>query len=159
MSVTAGSVFQDSHLPLVVWLRAIWQVASQKNGISAQGLQRVLGLGSYKTAWTMLHKLRRTMVRPGCDRLSSVVEVDETYRGAEEPGLIGRLTENKVLVAYGALMRSQYPALQQANNEMDTRQYVLCFRLLGLHLALVVIAIQPRYDPNPSVRTDCDSTS
>ena len=99
MSVTAGTVFQDSHLPLTVWLRAIWQVTSQKNGISALGLQRVLGLGSYKTAWTMLHKLRRAMVRPGRDRLSGVVEVDETYWGAEEPGLIGRLTENKALVA------------------------------------------------------------
>ena len=99
MSVTAGTVFQDSHLPLTIWLRAIWQVTSQKNGISAMGLQRVLGLGSYQTAWMMLHKLRRAMIRPGRDRLSGIVEVDETYWGAEEPGLIGRLTENKVLVA------------------------------------------------------------
>jgi transposase-like protein len=50
MSVTAGTVFQDSHLPLTIWIRAIWQVTSQKNGISAMGLQRVLGLGSYQTA-------------------------------------------------------------------------------------------------------------
>jgi transposase-like protein len=99
MSVTAGTVFQDSHLPLTIWLRAIWQVTSQKNGISAMGLQRVLGLGSYQTAWMMLHKLRRAMIRPDRDRLSGIVEVDETYWGAEEPGLIGRLTENKVLVA------------------------------------------------------------
>src|ERR1039457_843774 len=68
----------DSHLPLTIWFRAIWQVTSQKNGISALGLQRVLGLGSYKTAWAMLHKLRRAMVRPGRDRLSGTVEVDET---------------------------------------------------------------------------------
>jgi len=99
MSVTAGTVFQDSHLPLTIWLRAIWQATSQKNGISAMGLQRVLGLGSYQTAWMMLHKLRRAMVCPGRERLSGVVEVDETYWGGEEPGLIGRLTENKVLVA------------------------------------------------------------
>ena len=99
MSVTSGTVFQDSHLPLTIWFRAIWQVPSQKNGISALGLQRVLGLGSYKTAWAMLHKLRRAMVRPGRDRLSGVVEVDATYWGAEEPGLIGRLTENKTLLA------------------------------------------------------------
>src|SRR5664280_1581508 len=98
----AGTVFQDSHLPLTIWFRAIWQVTSQKNGISAMGLQRVLGLGSYKTAWAMLHKLRRAMVRPGRDRLSGTVEVDETYWGAEESGLIGRLTVNKAIIAVAA---------------------------------------------------------
>jgi hypothetical protein len=75
----AGTIFQDSKLPLTVWFRAIWHVTSQKNGVSALGLQRVLGLGSYKTAWAMLHKLRRAMVRPGRDRLRGVVEVDETH--------------------------------------------------------------------------------
>jgi hypothetical protein len=77
MSVTAGTIFQDTHLPLTLWFRAMWQITSQKNGISALGLQRVLGLGSYKTAWAMLHKLRRAMVRPGRDPLAGVVEVDE----------------------------------------------------------------------------------
>ena len=90
MSVTAGTIFQDSHLPLTIWFRAMWQITSQKNGISALGLQRVLGLGSYKTAWAMLHKLRRAMVRPGRDRLDGVVEVDETYWGGEEPGAAER---------------------------------------------------------------------
>ena len=51
MSVTAGTIFQDSHVPLTIWFRAMWQITSQKNGMSALGLQRVLGLGSYKTAW------------------------------------------------------------------------------------------------------------
>lgn len=99
MSVTAGSIFQDTHLPLTIWFRAMWQVTSQKNGISALGLQRVLGLGSYKTAWAMLHKLRRAMIRPDRDRLEGVVEVDETYWGGDEPGLIGRQTEAKALIA------------------------------------------------------------
>jgi hypothetical protein len=67
--VTAGTIFQDSRLPLTLWFRAVWWVTSQKNGVSAMGLQRVLGLKSYKTAWEMLHKLRRAMVRPGRDRL------------------------------------------------------------------------------------------
>jgi transposase-like protein len=101
-SVTAGTIFQDSHLPLSTWFRAIWQVVSQKNGISALGLQRVLGLGSYKTAWAMLHKLRRAMIRPGRDRLGGVVEVDETYWGGEEPGVAGRLTHEKALVIVAA---------------------------------------------------------
>jgi transposase-like protein len=101
-SVTAGTVFQDSHLPLTIWFRAMWQITSQKNGISALGLQRVLGLGSYKTAWAMLHKLRRAMVRPGRDQLAGVVEVDEAYWGGEETGTIGRKTELKTRIIVAA---------------------------------------------------------
>ena len=89
-------------MPLTTWFRAMWQVTSQKNGVSALGLQRVLGLGSYKTAWAMLHKLRRAMVRPGRDRLRGVVEVDETYWGGEEEGAVGRLTEEKALIMVAA---------------------------------------------------------
>ena len=102
MSVTAGTIFQDSHLPLTIWFRTMWQMTSQKNGISALGLQRVLGLGSYKTAWAMLHKLRRAMVRAGRDRLDGVVEVDETYWGGEETGAIGRRTELKAMIIVAA---------------------------------------------------------
>ena len=101
-SITAGTIFQGSHLPLTVWFRAIWYITSQKNGVSALGMQRVLGLGSYKTAWALLHKLRRAMVRPGRDRLHGSVEVDETYWGGEEEGVIGRLTEDKALIAVAA---------------------------------------------------------
>ncbi len=81
-SVTAGTIFHRSRLPLSTWLAAAWFVCAQKNGVSALGLQRVLGFGSYETAWTWLHKLRRAMVRPDRDRLDGVVEVDETYFGA-----------------------------------------------------------------------------
>jgi transposase-like protein len=89
-SVTAGTIFQDTHKSLTLWFRAIWHVTSQKTGASALGLQRVLGLGSYQTAWTWLHKLRRAMVRPGRDRLSGRVEVDETYVGGLDRGQKGR---------------------------------------------------------------------
>jgi transposase-like protein len=101
-SAMAGTVFQDSKLPLTVWFRAIWQLTSQKNGVSALGLQRVLGLGSYKTAWTVLHKLRRAMVRPGRDRLGGIVEVDEAYWGGEEPDVRGRQADEKALIAVAA---------------------------------------------------------
>jgi len=77
-------------------------VTNQKNGISALGLQRALGLGSYKTAWAILHKLRRAMVRPGRDRLTGIVEVDETYWGGKEPGVTGRGAEEKALIIVGA---------------------------------------------------------
>ena len=102
ISVTAGTVFQDSRLPLTLWFRAVWWVTSQKNGVSAMGLQRVLGLKSYKTAWTLLHKLRRAMVRPGRDRLSGRVEVDEAMVGGEEEGVHGRQTETKAMIAVAA---------------------------------------------------------
>src|SRR4030043_460349 len=88
-SVIAGTVFQDTKKPLRLWFRAIWHVTSQKYGANALGLQRVLGLGSYRTAWTWLHKLRCAMVRPGRERLSGVVEADETYIGGEAPGKRG----------------------------------------------------------------------
>jgi transposase-like protein len=74
----------------------------QKNGVSALGLQRVLGLGSYRTAWVWLHKLRTAMVRPGRDLLSGVVEVDETYIGGERPGRRGRGAAGKALVFIAA---------------------------------------------------------
>ena len=101
-SVTAGTIFQGSRLSLVLWFRAVWYVTSQKNGVSALGVQRVLGLGSYQTAWAWLHKLRRAMVRPGRDRLAGTVEVDETYWGAKEEGVVGRQTEEKALVLVAA---------------------------------------------------------
>jgi transposase-like protein/predicted RNA-binding Zn-ribbon protein involved in translation (DUF1610 family) len=98
-SVTAGTIFQDLRTPLPVWFRAMWAVTSQKTGISALGLQRELGLRSYKTAWAWLHKLRRAMVRPGRDRLTGQVEVDEAYIGGVHAGRTGRQTDTKALVA------------------------------------------------------------
>jgi transposase-like protein len=97
-SVTAGTIFQDTKKPLRLWFRAIWQVTSQKYGANALGLQRVLGLGSYRTAWSWLQKLRRAMVRPGRDRLPGIVQVDETYVGGEKPGKRGRGATGKALV-------------------------------------------------------------
>lgn len=78
-TVTAGTIFEKTRTPLKVWLAAAWYITSQKHGVSALGLQRVLGLGSYQTAWTMLHRFRRAMVRPGRERLAGMVEVDEVY--------------------------------------------------------------------------------
>jgi hypothetical protein len=78
-TVTAGTIFEKTRTPLRVWLAAAWYVTSQKQGINALGLQRVLGLGSYQTAWAMLHRFRAAMVRPGRERLHGTVEVDETY--------------------------------------------------------------------------------
>jgi transposase-like protein/ribosomal protein L37AE/L43A len=96
-SVIAGTIFQDTHKPLTLWFRAIWYITSSKSGTSALGLQRILGLGSYRTAWTWLHKLRRAMIRQGRDKLSGIIEVDETYIGSPESGKRGRGAGNKIL--------------------------------------------------------------
>ena len=78
-TVTAGTIFDKTRTPLRVWFAAAWYLTSQKQGVSALGLQRVLGLNSYQTAWAMLHRFRRAMVRPDRDLLCGTVEVDEAY--------------------------------------------------------------------------------
>jgi len=97
-SLTAGTMFQDTRSPLRTWFQAIWYVTGQKHGASALGLQRVLGLGSYHTAWAWLHRLRQAMVRPGRERLTGTVQVDESYWGGERPGKRGRGATGKSLI-------------------------------------------------------------
>lgn len=100
-SVTAGTIFHRSRLPLRTWFAAMWFVCAQKNGVSALGLQRVLGFGSYETAWAWLHKLRRTMVRPDRDLLGGegvTVEMDSTFIGGRKQGQRGPRYDNKTEV-------------------------------------------------------------
>ena len=105
-SVTAGTLFDRRRSPLTVWFTACWMFASQKDGVSALGLQRALEIGSYATAWAMLHRLRSVLVRPGRERLTGTVEVDETYIGGEEPGLPGgRARGKKALVGVAVELR------------------------------------------------------
>lgn len=108
-SITAGTLFHKTHKPLRIWFLAMWFVTSQKHGASALGLKRVLGLGSYNTAWEWLHKLRRGMVRPGRDHLKSPVEVDETYIGGVGTQIRGRGAEGKTIVAIAAEIRGKGP--------------------------------------------------
>jgi len=99
ISVTAGTIFHGTRTPLTVWFAAAWYMTSAKNGVSAKTLHRLLGFGSYQTAWTMLHRFRAATVRPGRDRLTGTVEVDETFVGGIRPGKRGRGAEGKTLVA------------------------------------------------------------
>lgn len=94
-SVTSRTMFDRRRTPLTVWFEACWMFASRKDGMSALSLQRSLEIGSYPTAWAMLHRLRAVLVRPGRDRLAGMVEVDETYIGGEEPGLRGGRAKGK----------------------------------------------------------------
>ena len=97
-STTAGTIFDRTRTPLTVWFTACWLFASDKGGISALSLKHGLEIGSYQTAWAMLHRLRSVLVRPGRERLTGTVEVDETLIGGAEPGLRGgRARGKKVL--------------------------------------------------------------
>lgn len=99
-AVTAGTLFDRRRTPLTVWFQACWEFATAKDGVSALALQRSVQIGSYQTAWAMLHRLRSVLIRPGRELLTGQVEVDETYIGGEEPGLAGgRAKGKKALVA------------------------------------------------------------
>jgi transposase-like protein len=141
-SVIAGTIFQDTRKPLRLWFRAIWYIVSQKNGVSAMGLQRVLGFQRYETTWIWLHKLRTAMVRPGRDRLSGTVEVDETYIGGERPGKRGRGAAGKSLVLIAA---------EDKGNHIGRIR--LC-RVTDASAASLIPAIEKSVEPGSVIRTD-----
>lgn len=118
-STTVGTIFEGTRKPLRSWFHAMWLVTSQKNGASAMNIKRVLGFGSYQTAWAWLHKMRRAMVRPGRERLNVAVEIDESYIGGPEEGHFGRGSEKKSLVVIAAEIRGRGPGrirLQRIDN-------------------------------------------
>lgn len=98
-SLTTGTIFEQSNKPLTLWYRVIWLMIAQKNGISAKGVQRIMGFGSYQTAWAWLHKLRMITVLSNRVKLNGEVEVDETLLGGNSEGKRGRGAEGKILVA------------------------------------------------------------
>lgn len=141
-TVTAGTLFADTHKPLRMWFEAIWHVTNQKSGGSALGVQRVLGLGSYRTAWNWLHKLRRAMIRPGRDRLAGVVEVDETFIGGPQPGKRGR----------GAAGKSLVLIMAQADSRKIGR--IRLARIANASAATLERAVRQAVEPGASVQTD-----
>lgn len=141
-SLTAGTILQDTRKPLTLWFRAMWWVTTQKHGASALGLQRELGLNTYWTAWTWLHKLRRAMVRPGRDRLCGSVEVDETYWGSEEKGVVGRLTYDKAIIVV---------AVEQTEEGIGR---IRLQRIADLSRATLHKFIQDSVEPGSHIRTD-----
>ena len=141
-TVTAGTLFADTHKPLRLWFEAIWYVTNQKSGASALGVQRVLGLGSYRTAWNWMHKLRRAMVRAGRDRLAGVVEVDETFIGGPRPGKRGRGAAGKTLVLIAA----------QADRRKIGR--IRLVRIPDASAASLEPAVRQSVEPGTRVQTD-----
>lgn len=145
-SVTAGTVFHGSRKPLALWFRAMWQVTSQKYGANALGLQRVLGLGSYHTAWEWLHRIRRAMVRAGRDQLSGTVEVDESYVGGGRPGKRGRGAAGKALVMVAVEDKSKGKAKAMGRIRMHRIPTASAECLQGFIDAVV--------EPGSTIRTD-----
>jgi len=122
-SITAGTVFQGTRKPLRLWFNVIWWVMSQKTGVSALNLKNAMNFKNYETTWTWLQKLRRIMIRPAREQLNGSVEVDETYIGGPETGVVGRETESKVLVVVavevreGKLGRVRFRCIKNASSE------------------------------------------
>lgn len=106
--VTAGTVMQDSHLPLRHWFWAAYLMSTLTPGISALQLKKQLGIGSYETAWFLCRRLRRAMVNPEREPLTAVVEVDDTYIGGREPGAYGRTIGRKAPVAVAVENRGDH---------------------------------------------------
>lgn len=142
VSVTAGTIFEDTRKPLRAWFRAMWYVTNQKHGVSALGLQRLLGLRSYHTAWSWLHRLRHAMVRPGRDRLSGTVEVDETYIGGKKSGKRGRGATGKTLVVI---------AVEDKGKEFGRIRLQQVGDASGRSL---IPAVENSVEPGSTVRTD-----
>lgn len=135
-SVTAGTIFDKTRTPLRTWFAAVWYLTSQKSGISALGLQRALGLGSYQTSWAMLHRLRRAMVRPGRERLHGVVEIDETYVGVraarkrrqrQRPGRTQPIRKSLVAVAVEMLSSGGFGRIRLRRIPTGSEQHLLPF--------------------------------
>jgi transposase-like protein len=142
-SVTAGTIFAGTRKPLRQWFLAIWHVTNQKQGVSALGLQRALGLGSYRTAWTWMHKLRLAMVRPGRDRLSGRVQIDETYVGGVHAGDPGRAAAGKSLVLV---------AVEEASDDRIGR--IRLMQIADASMSTLHQAIEQTVKPNSLVCTD-----
>lgn len=142
ISVTAGTAFQDTHVPLRLWFQALWCVVSQKHGVSALGLSRALGITRYETAWNLLQKIRGAMIRPHRERLSGLVEVDEVFLGGIRPKIGGRSSLRKVLILVAA---------------EDTGRGIGRIRMRVIPNATLVSlngAIREMIEPGSTVRTD-----
>lgn len=99
VSVTAGTIFHRSRIPLTLWFEVAWLMTTGKSGVSAAHVHRILPIGSYQSAWTMLTKFRHVMTPSNSAPLSGRVEIDETFLGGPKPGVTGRGALGKSLVA------------------------------------------------------------
>lgn len=147
-TLTSGTIFDKTRTPLTVWLAAAWYLTSQKQGVSALGLQRVLGLGSYQTAWAMLHRFRCAMVRPDRERLKGLVEVDETYLAISD--------RQRPISPEGRKSNTSKVLVVIAVEILEPRGFgrIRLRRILNASDECVVPFVQESVDPGARVRTD-----
>lgn len=152
-TVTAGTIFDKTRTSLRSWFAAIWYITNQKQGVTALGLQRVLGMASYQTAWMMLHRLRRAMVRPGRERLRGVVEVDESFvgRSAANKGRVGKQAKR---FADQYNMRRSIVAIAVEIKEPKGFGRIRLRRLPDTSESSVLPFVQDSIEPGSLVRTD-----
>lgn len=165
VSVTAGTIFQDTRTPLTVWFETAWHMVVPKSGISASTLFNVLPIGSYQTAWTMLAKLRSAMSSTSKDRLSGVVEVDEWYHGGVAKGGTS-LTGKRLVVAavehnatgrgfsrvrFGIITNRSTPELRKfIRQTVEPRSIVITDGLAAYRSALAGYIHRPQNESEPS---------
>jgi transposase-like protein len=112
-SLTSGTLLEKTHKPLKMWFRAIFEISTRRTGISGKDLQRIMGFGSYKTAWSWLHKLRAAMVRSDSEPLGPFVQIDEALVG-------GKGGPHKELVLVAAEANGRVRLAHVENNDKDT---------------------------------------
>jgi transposase-like protein len=150
-SVTAGTIFDKTRTPLRVWFAAAWYLTSQKQGVSALGLQRVLGLTSYQTAWAILHRFRRAMVRPDRDLLSGTVEVDEAYLALRRGAKVRRKGAR-----YMTLSRDPLVAIAVAVEVLQSKGFgrIRLRRIEAPTIDALMPFVCENVEPGATVRTD-----
>jgi transposase-like protein len=150
-SVTAGTIFDKTRTPLRVWFAAAWYLTSQKQGVSALGLQRVLGLTSYQTAWAILHRFRRAMVRPDRDLLSGTVEVDEAYLALRRGAKVRRKGAR-----YKTLSRDPLVAIAVAVEVLQSKGFgrIRLRRIEAPTIDALMPFVCENVEPGATVRTD-----
>ncbi|MCH8335806.1 MAG: IS1595 family transposase [Proteobacteria bacterium] len=152
-TVTAGTVFDKTRTSLRSWMAAVWYITNQKQGVTALGLQRVLGLGSYQTAWAMLHRLRRAMIRPGRERLSGVVEVDESVIGRSPPNRTSDTEQKQRLVEKVKALQSIVVIAVEVKEPKGFGRIRLR-RVSDTSAASVLPFVKDSIEPGSLVRTD-----
>jgi transposase-like protein len=115
-SPTSGTIFQDTHLPLIMWFQAIALVLNAKKGLSAKQLQRDLGIGGYKTAWYLYHRIREAMEEGTIPTLGGTVEIDETYVGGRKRGIGVKAAKAAKQTVIGAVERGGKLKLRHVRN-------------------------------------------
>jgi Zn ribbon nucleic-acid-binding protein len=115
-SLTSGTLLEKTRKPFKMWFRAVFEISTRRTGISAKDLQRIMGFGSYKTAWSWLHKLRAAMVRPDREPLRPFVQADETLVG-------GKGSPHKELVLVAAEADGRVRLAHADNNDEGTLKF------------------------------------